>query len=1260
MSTNTKRWASHAYRAARNDWIDLPNAQPDLPGSARDLLAPLRYLERVLGGTAGIRSAGYKELGKWGSRSADCFVDQNSGAIGPYTRWLIVLKVLLRLQERPDFPISDLLRRHDSRGAVVRKIASIARKAAWDHAGRVQELFRGSFPHSAARRTADGYLQDPLFDLLVMALKSYLPDRYGKLSRESVLKVRAEVNQSEPDPDALWRFEHWVLHGFMPPRHDVSALRCEPFLSGGPDSERASQLREVLHALKQPDSDHPIVNIYQRSSWTGLRAFATTLLQQLLKADDAKPLSSMATVLYIPMTRDDATQSVPNPRTLRQALVQAFSTGRPPEPRDADDGSDDQALDLVRRGLTLCETIVVIDAIDCSIGPMAALFDAIKNTQWGDLLAVLAQPHMAAYLARGGRYPSKFVVLSGEPVMGIEAWCNIAAPLSIVPDGIDARVLLEGTHGWSEETKQFCARFGLTLGRSKLRELYNLSGPQLDAVFDSRGRSDLPNETDLALASLLAPADIRACHAGPEAAPADGAQRSHRRTMFGRWLKSVLKRDQAEFTATCFVAAAINGMRYDTLERCMRTWLEQMCLRVKPAIAGQLKTSFLKLLSVPRPDGATSPLGRIAEKYPTLLVEVPSESVEALETRQIAYELQAFPDSDEGRFIGLDRGAPEGASPTNVRMVDLRQNDIRELFFAELLASSDRVGGDPDAPTWREGWDLMQLVLAEEALQQATTQLRTLPPRNFDSSSSLRRLVQAVFHGLLSHRYGSSDLDAWCIPGGALPASADQRFGFLYLFLFKHGIENAPEWALGRAFGRTELRFALLTFFASPTRGANILAEICTWTAKQRSMLHVEPPSEVWRAHDESLRLDITEAYGRAALDSGRVALARAVATRAMLSAKAVQPGNLSETALDPWRVALNDVDAAQAALGRLQSWLKTGERALVPDTAKLGFAKLHADVMAFLGEAADLHQNCVDWLQRAGLNVEDLEALVVAGAERVIGEPTKQAFDSTLQDYINSVRDLTSGSRERAAIADMLVRLAEAKLIRTGKEPAAEPSLRTLLTAYGVYWVADSLRAAARSPSDRASWPMISARPIRHYVRLCFQIARAVAPHPVARGSQAESLSREFYAHGRGRLDAYSRHLFRLPRERASMLLLMADAARTWAQVHCRSAAEKYRHLRASLEYIEEANTLICELGLPSVMVCRLYYDRHATAELMAQAADAGDTAVWDKVSRRDFNWLRTLAKQSKYWEQMVNGKAMTEPNAPGGSWWGGALSSS
>lgn len=1248
-----QRYSAHAYTVVPNVWFH------DEQLDSHKVLKPLLLADQ-LGSRAtlnlhnfGIDSPNVKDIG---GRRLECYCHPTKPDLGPYTRWLVGLKVLMRLQRSPEEPWTEVMKQYaglgDVRKLIKRSIAMLLDKEksvpdAKSHAAEVMAQYSRIFLHSGPWCCLNDYQHGPFFEHFIRAINAKLVGRPTPLTLDRFLSVSNLGSAKQLSADTLLRFEHWLLHGVHPPQDDLRELHCEKFLQGdAPDDARSKQLQLVYEHALQGNPQRPLINVHDRSCWSGLRAFSTALLHRLITERGTGTLARA--VIYIPLSGGDDERPVPGLHKVISTLRKAFSL------EEIDNQQREERLpnlltDLepVRRGLSLSPTVVVFDAVDNSVGPMSALFETIKNTQFTELLSVLMQPHVEVARACGTNYPSRFVVLSGERLAGLDAWSQPPQHLASPPNDCQAHLLICDTDPYAVEVQQLCATLGVNGRPSQMHELYAMQPDQIDALFERVDLHELPNETDLALARMLSANDIRTCLNEPSARPdrhAKDARLAARRAMFSRWLHSVSSNEPIAFVALAFIAASINGMRFDTLERCMRQWfsLVRHISRTPPDTSAANVDMFF---APPCSAGPVSPLKSLSVSYRPILTERISERVEAIGSRQVMYELQQFPDSPESLAA---RMSPETMLPANTSMLNLRQDDLRELFFFEMSQGELPLwSGVAGAPTWQHAWELIHYVLSAECLRQAATQSRNLPLRNFDNSASLRRLVQAVFHGLLSAPYDRKKAgDRPALPifdEIPLPSDVDKRYRYLYLFVFRHGIENAPEWSLGRAYGKTELRFALLTLFVSPAWGTEILARMHSWSAPMRALKDAPGQSEsplsqllqapgAWLASDPALQMDVLQALGRAAFDSGRAEFAKSLAAAVL---------HKSQTDATPFKQVSTTESDLGAQLGLIETCVTQLRHLLHPDyrhreKRSLAFSKLFIDACQIDMQLKEAHQICVQWLQQHGVEATRLERLGQRYDELPASEACnrKTAFEERLMREYEALRSARS-AHERNALSDMLLRLAEIRALDADQHADWKFRLPEFLDAYGLYWLADRLRSSAISTEDDIGWPMVSAIPIRIYIRVTLKISRILTSMPDA-DDESKAAARAFYAHARARLDVYSRHLFRLPRERVAMLLLMATAARTWVDVQDTDLKSVLQHLKASQAYIDEAQNVLLELGMPSAMQCRFFFERTKTLMRLVKY-DAQERPRWYALARSDFAHLSKLAEDDCFYKRLL-----------------------
>jgi hypothetical protein len=128
------------------------------------------------------------------------------------------------------------------------------------------------------------------------------------------------------------------------------------------------------------------------------------------------------------------------------------------------------------------------------------------------------------------------------------------------------------------------------------------------------------------------------------------------------------------------------------------------------------------------------------------------------------------------------------------------------------------------------------------------------------------------------------------------------------------------------------------------------------------------------------------------------------------------------------------------------------------------------------------------------------------------------------------------------------------------------------------------------------------------------------------------------FYSQSRRRMDVYASHLFRLPRERLAMLLLMASASRVWAEIGGLQVppARRQVDLEASLDYLEQAQALLFRLGFPDALARRFFFERAKTYRRLAACRGPG-SGTFEQLFVRDRDALRTMAADDPFWRRLA-----------------------
>lgn len=700
------------------------------------------------------------------------------------------------------------------------------------------------------------------------------------------------------------------------------------------------------------------------------------------------------------------------------------------------------------------------------------------------------------------------------------------------------------------------------------------------------------------------------------------------------------------------VCCSINGLRLSTLRRCLTCWLELVGRHLTTAQAEALR-SF----------ATQGRLQALADRYPQLVVLNRDEDVEAIGLRQRRFELQAFPDAEDTP-VSADDDRP---------LLDVRLEALRELMFAEIIRGQPEGAGDGATNPLhrpRGEWEMINLVLAEEALRQATTQLRNMDGHELATPAVYRRLVQCVYHGLLSHAYDDRTAHGAAraqptLPSFTLPAEPFRRFRYLYAFVFRHCIESAPEWTLSRGFVRSEMRFLLAGMFANPRWGVELLAGLHAMNATQRRLRHgrdlmlsvsysrlLGTAASAWILRENVLQTDILEALARSAYDTGRHGFARRLAhfvqhqrrtpgARAAASASGTALLGPATASHDSLQSQLSHIAASIGALHELLGEASTRTPpGLQHDPVDHAFEKLMVDSRLARTHYAAARHMCLRWLAAHGLDCTAFEGIgALYGQPAGHGQGAKATFENAvLVPLVEQVRRTGASTRDRIALADMLSRLGQCTAGMTDDLPQPTDRLEAFLSAYALFWIADRVRSNASGVDDSLAWPRVSSKAMRFFIRVSLKIARLLAEGAETHAARHQD-ALAFYAQARRRMDVYASHLFRLPRERLAMLLLMASATRVWAELGGPQADPECRlaDLGASLDYLQQAEALLFRLGFPDALARRFFFERAKTYRRLAACRGPRHGAVEHALFLRDRDALRVMSADDAFWSRLA-----------------------
>lgn len=1235
------------------------------------------------------------------SKAPECYVTQD-GDIGPYLRLLLIVSL-----------IGDRLLA--SRGGPVRRAEAL-------ETSDITRYLKSLVPAPIAEglptqfALAFHYGVDNQYDQAshyVNGLQPWVMSLFGFVctlrakhgapppaSLEELFDVRVAHAGEALGQGMFERYRVWLAEGWLPARDELARLHGEPYLGGHPDTQcgqglRARQLEGILDALlgkPAPDlpdglalcSRFPVLNLYSPRNWHGTRAFCTELTLRLKarQYEAGRPYG----IVYVPLSRGISDGGFVSRGDVTRLLFKALQLDWTQEVGRREAENDLTQLNAVRRELTLRRTLVIFDGLEISAEPFDAVFDLLKHTDWATYIKVLVQPHAQSLARHHGEYQSRFIVLSGQKVRSLAPWLpgsriDLAVPgvsvrLEDPPDAREALTLIkpEGiatVQGWLDEIRARCAALwppdactgtpngpdtsdhGLTL-----RRLYGLDATTI-ARIESHGDAPLrlPDELDMAMLWCAQQSGIDMVLGGAGARHEDEERLAaeQRLLVMRRFLRGQ-RAVPGETVAIQLVSIAVNGMRVTTLRRCLRAYM-QAC---DPSTEAALIESITELVAaLETPSG----IDNLALKYYPLLVRGHDEEIDGIGPTQRWFDLQSF----HGHLDDQDAACDQ-------TVFDIRSVDLRELILGEMLTPS-AASCAQEQRCLRVHFERISRVLSEESLVQATAQLRGLGKGAEPNAYVMRRLVQTIYHGLMSLSFEAAwrqpdagDLNPWAgMQGTYLPRDPYKRYVYLAEFVFRKCIEHGPDWMLGRGQGRFDVRLSLLTMLLNPSWARRVLASLYKRPLDERRYEDfgaLVVPGDGVASDEFQDPFDPLAPYLRGPLgvelfrtlmhSAARMGRHRYVAAMAGPVARALalrQPDARRDAGWDAdvgarAAAAHRDDEASalmQTALGALHALLalhasdapSTPREQPVPDPACFAFAKLAIDAHQALIETEDAQRLCLAWLQCFG--VADAARLTILGEGMDVSTMDKARFEHDVLQPI--VVAMLAGHRSKAALArvtDTFFRLGE--LLATTADGLdsndyAGSAVR-YAHAYAVYWIGDRIRSGAATLNDEvAAWPSISARALRYYVRVSLKLAKIAA----RLGHLGNA--RLFFAHARGRIDVYTLHLYRLPTERLAMHLLLASAARVWASIlrlGSEGPAQEQPCLQVSLDYLRVAEQLLVGLGYINPLARRLFFERFKTLRRLAEI-DPERGAVYGRLAARDYAALRRLAHGHPFWEQMV-----------------------
>lgn len=715
-----------------------------------------------------------------------------------------------------------------------------------------------------------------------------------------------------------------------------------------------------------------------------------------------------------------------------------------------------------------------------------------------------------------------------------------------------------------------------------------------------------------------------------------GAPTGDDATWLAQWFDQ--ERDRMQGLALRLIAASVNGLRRDTLRRCFEQW----ALFFPVEALGQ--TTGLRLDRRHIDAAIDAALAFAPPGGSNWIAEVEDEDSEAAPTALRLLELERRPRAS----------APSNEPDTALVFASRAQ---QALFIDAWLKTDDRLWPSDPATIFIR----VNFLLAEENIRQSTSRMKHRPASGVDNVYALRRVVQAIYHGLVSlglpaNAFARKGATAGSLYGPILSVDPAKRMRYLYLFLFRHCVE-ADQWRTARAFGRFDVRLDLLTLFILPDLGRRMLASAIP--AADESIFPAERVPEAatglhnkYLERDPYLRCDLLEAIARAGIDLG---------------------GQRGSTAA-LWAISMlprSDLSDAEALLPQPE-----GRYAAIAHAA----AKLRIDWEQWHGPNDHLRRAralCYALLERVGVGRDALEP--IAQERRQLGAAPEcrplreivadllarqprfeadQELSATLEFIFGRVERRLRGAPARMACAELLQRLGEMQAAeadsadderKRGADPQRDAAEVAPLfaEATALFWLADRLRSSAAAIASRQlGWPLAAARGLRYHVRCAMKLAQLISE--ATSHAQGHALSNALMEHAGNRLGLLTRHYFEFPRERVSMLLLEAARVRGWLLVRLARRRRRFEEWSDSdhqrtFDLEQKKGKLALDRAALEQQRNQLAVERKGarkkSAPVMAQiaaldarmaAADAQITAVQTEIKALD---MARPAEIERYW---------------------------
>jgi hypothetical protein len=479
-----------------------------------------------------------------------------------------------------------------------------------------------------------------------------------------------------------------------------------------------------------------------------------------------------------------------------------------------------------------------------------------------------------------------------------------------------------------------------------------------------------------------------------------------------------------------------------------------------------------------------------------------------------------------------------------------------------------------------DAWEMMHRLFAEDALQQQTVSLRYADRADLKTIRPWRRLLSAIYHGLLSMPLDAQGRMRQVDFGVRNFSTISEPWAFwryLIAFQYRRMLEGPPHWSLSRYYGLDELKRAILVAFDRP------------WTLQFGEKPDWEGlASQQADNRGEQLRQDLVQSLVLAEIATGRL-----------------------QTAEDRLRKEPQpkpDKNQELGALLRQASQLKREMDIDLLNGRDLSNRRYTMMREALLGQSVPAFDVL---LVTAGKNIS---AIVRSGAlaGNLAGSATDlldhQASFGGLPDMSKLVDRLRIDNVPRLSmLSDLYFRMAEfhasradfaaarlagapevshdLTMMRSFEDKTEQQVIDEFALSLAIYRFAEQLRLMAFELDPLGTEYFASAHPTRQSVRVALKLER------YSRAQREKGSADElglFAAYARRLADTLTRYQFRYPRERAGQIVLEATMLR-----HLAPEKQRAEWLHSARSHLALSETLVLGLGRKARVRMRLSFER-------------------------------------------------------------------